>query len=365
MIRPDSGGGGSPPVDAGPTDASSEEDPPPPDAADASGPSPVLVGITPSPKGNDKGEPTAGDKFEAKLTTIAAGVRAAILGASFRDVAAGGEAAVIADATFYEQKGKDVIFNLAFVDRKTDLRPPELAGLAWDSPEVKAAFQATIDSLLPKMGSSLSALTLGRDVDVYIDAHPNEREAIEGFVEHAAAYTRGHPAAPPGLRVGAAVSFDGAAASPSPSYEALLAASDVAVIAYLPGVAKGEVTPVGEVAGALDSMIAAAAGKPILLQAVGYPSDPLAQSSPEKQRLFFETFWGALAPRRSAFAWVNVFELHDRGATSCASYAEAQGEPPDGSAAAFFCSLGLFTWAGEEKPAWIDVVKGVAAFASP
>ena len=43
----------------------------------------------------------------------------------------------------------------------------------------------------------------------------------------------------------------------------------------------------------------------------------------------------------------------------------AQGEPVDGPVAAFFCSLGLFSAAGDEKPSWAEVLFGTAAFASP
>jgi hypothetical protein len=364
VTSPDSGAGGSPHTDAGLSDATTEETPPPPDVADA-GPSPIIVGITPNPKTNGDGEPTAGDKIEARLTTIAAGARMVIVSLPWRDLAAGGDAAVAPEIAFYEQHNKEVLFNLAFVDRKEDARPDDLAMLAWDSPELQTAAEAAIQGVLEKFGKSLSVVTLGRDVDVFIDAHPSEREAIEAFVNHMTFYTRGHPAAPSDLRVAAAVSFEGAAVSPSPSYEALLAASDVAALSYLPGLGKDAVAPASVVAGDLDSMIAASGGKPILLQAVGYPSDPIVQSSPEKQHLFYQTFWSALAPRRSAFTWVNVFELHDLGPAACEAYAAAQGEMLGGPSAAFFCSLGLFSTEGEEKPAWSEVLYGAAAFASP
>jgi hypothetical protein len=364
VIDPDSGAGGFPQTDAGLSDATTEETPPPPDVGDA-GLSPIVVGITPNPKVNGDGEPTAADKIEARLTTIAAGVRMVVVSLPWRDLAAGGDVAVASEIAFYEQHEKEVLFNLAFVDRKEDTRPDDLAMLAWDSPELKAAAEAAIQGVLEKFGKSLSVVTLGRDVDVFIDAHPDEREALEAFVKHMTFYTRGHPAAPSGLLVSAAVSFEGAAVSPSPSYEALLAASDVATLSYLPGVSKDEVAPASAVAGDLDSMIAASGGKPIVLQAVGYPSDAIVQSSPEKQHLFYETFWSALAPRRSAFTWINVFTLHDLGPAACEVYAAAQGATPDSPSAAFFCSMGLFSAEGAEKPAWSEVLYGTAAFASP
>jgi hypothetical protein len=363
-LQPDGGVGGGPPFyDAG-SDQSDGESPTLPDAGDA-GPEPVFVGIQPSPKTDGDGEPSAGDHLEAKLTTLAAGVRVAVIRVPWRALAAGGEADLAAEVAFYEKYKRKVIVNLAFVDRRADARPDELTPLSWDDPQVIAAADATLDGLLQTIGPSLSALTFGRDVDVFIESHPEEREALEAFIDHVSSFAKKHPAAPPELKVAAGVSFEGLVVSPSPSIEALLASSDIAAISYIPGLAEGGVAPASEVATQLDHVIAAAAGKPILLQAVGYPSDPLAGSSLEKQSLFFETFWGALGPRRAFFPWVNVAELHDLGPAACDAHAASQGEPKDSKHAAFFCSLGLFTSAGEQKPAWSSVLEAAATFASP
>jgi len=364
VFNPDGGAdGGSAFYDAG-SDASDGESPSPPDAGDA-GPQAVLVGIKPTPKTNGDGTPSAGEILEARLTTLAAGVRVAVIRVPWSTLAAGGEADVAAEVAFYTQHKRTIIVNLAVVDRRADARPEELTMLAWDAPEVFAAADATLDSLLQKIGPDLSGLTFGRDIDVFIEAHPDQRAAIEAFTSHVSAFAKTHASAPPELKVAAAVSFEGLVTSPSPSLEVLLSSSDIAAISYIPGLAEGGVAPASEVATQLDHVIAAAAGKPILLQAVGYPSDPLAGSSLEKQSLFFETFWGALGPRRAFFPWVNVAELHDLGPAACDAHAASQGEPKDSKHAAFFCSLGLFTSAGEQKPAWSSVLEAAATFASP
>lgn len=364
LPRPDGGAGGAfPSFDAG--DASSDgESPPPPDAADA-GPSPVLVGIQPNPKTNGEGEPSAGDILEAKLTTLAAGAKLSVISVTWRALASGEGPDLAAEVDFYKKHDQQIIVNVAFVDRLADGRPDELLDLAWDSPAMKTAADKLLSPLLQQLGPSLTGITFGRDVDVFIEARPNEREAVEAFAAHLTTFAKNHPASPPELKVAAAVSFEGAVTSPSASLEELLALGDIAAVSYLPGLGDGAVIPASEVATQLDTLIAAAAGKPIFLQAVGYPSDPLVQSSPEKQGFFYESFWSALAPRRASFPWVNVALLHDLGPAACEAYAASQSEMTGGPTAAFFCSLGLFTSAGEEKPAWPLVLKGTAAFASP
>ena len=364
VFPPDGGVGGGPSFYDGGSDAGDAGSPTLPDAGDA-GPEAVLVGILPTPKTNGDGKPTVGEKLEAKLTTLAAGVRVAVISVPWSALAAGGEPDLAAEVAFYTQHKRTIIVNLAVVDRRADARPEELTMLAWDAPEVFAAADATLDSLLQKIGPDLSGLTFGRDIDVFIEAHPDQRAAIEAFTSHVSAFAKTHASAPPELKVAAAVSFEGLVTSPSPSLEVLLSSSDIAAISYIPGLAEGGVVPASEVATQLDKMIAAAAGRPILLQALGYPSDPMTGSSLEKQSLFFDTFWGALAPRRAFFPWVNVAELHDLGPAACEAYAVSQGETKDSKPAAFFCSLGLFTSAGEEKPSWSSVLEGSAAFASP
>jgi hypothetical protein len=112
-------------------------------------------------------------------------------------------------------------------------------------------------------------------------------------------------------------------------------------------------------------MAALADGRPVILQAAGYPSAMEAGGSDEKQRLFFETLFDALAPRRAAFPFVNVVELHDPSPFACDARVIAQGEDPAGAFARFACSLGLFDQAGEDKPAWMAVATGAATFATP
>lgn len=365
-IRPDGGdGGGLEPPDAGPDDANSEETPPPPDGGDA-GPSPVLVGITPTPASDAPDGPTEGQAFAAMLTTVAAGARSAVITRTWSDVAANGVADVVPEIDFFTQHKMRVLFNLAFVDRKRDGRPPDLSGLPWGDPAVREALDAAIDSILNEVGEHLDVLTLGRDVDVFLQAHPEDGDALIGLASHACEHAHASSAAPPGLRLAVAGSFDGIAAEPD-ALKALAHLGDVIALSYIPGQSGELVAPTTEVANHLDQMIALATevNKPIVLQAVGYPSDPFMQSSAVKQQLFFEAFFGALLPRRAAFPWVNIHELHDRWPKACASYAEGQGEPADSSTASFACSLGLFTSSGEEKPAWAEVLEGAATFASP
>lgn len=359
---PGPGSGAGAPYDGGTADVDGSGGAPSNDAGDAAV-TPVLIGITPSPRSDHTDGPTAGDYLEAELTTFAVGVRGAVVTRALRDLDDDALDALDALGDLYAARGLRVLFNLALVDRAADGRPPPLDALPWDAPEVALAVHQAIDGVLARFGGELAYLTVGRDVDVYLAGRAGERAAFEQVAADACAYAAAHPAAPEGLRVGVGFSFEGA--SSSPSFPALVAAGDAAVLSYLPGLAAGRAAPTSTVAGALDAMAALADGRPVVLQAVGYPSSTTVSGSDEKQRAFFQTLFDALGPRRAAFAFVNVAELHDPTPAACDAHAAAQGEPPGGLFASFACSLGLFDQGAAYRPAWLEVASSSAAFATP
>lgn len=346
------------------SDADTEETPPAEDGGDG-GPSPVFVGVSPTPMAGPSG-PTKGDEFAAMLTVAAAGARSAVISRSWADVEGGGLADVAPQIDFYSQHKTHVLFNLAVASRNQDGRPADAAALPWDDPSLGARIDAAVESVLKVAGPGIDILTIGRELDVFLAANPDQADAIAKLALRACEAARMSPSAPKGLRVAIAASFEGIASRPD-VVKAIVDASDVIALSYIPGQDGALDAPPTEVASHLDQMIAiaSAADKPIVLQAVGYPSEPFMLSSSAKQDLFFEAFFAALLPRRAAFAWVNIQELHDLWPPACAAYAEGQGEAPDSGTASFACSLGLFTSAGAEKPAWARVLEGAATFASP
>ena len=257
-----------------------------------------------------------------------------------------------------------ISFSLAFVDGASSGLPPVVAGLPWTSLDVVSAAHASIDAALGALGGRARFFVLGRDVDVRLAAFPAERPSFEAFTKELVAYVHAHPLAPPGVSVGVGFSF-AAVSSSDPSFEPLLAASDVMVVSYLPGLGAPEVGLTSDLPTDADTMIVRASGKPVVIESIGYPSSSVVGSSEAKQALFLDTLFSALEPRRVGFAFVNVDALHDLGPVRCAAFATEKGEPDGSVFTAFACSLGLATSLGQAKPAWTSFVKGAAAFASP
>lgn len=356
-MLPDGDGGSTSGAGAGPADGGTQQDA----AAGAGGTSvsPVLVGIRPTPASS---APTPGDVLSADLTAFGAGVRAAVLVLPWDQIAAGEDPSLAQRAAFYEKHGKRVALDLAVVDRLVDHRPAELAGKAWSAPEVVAAMEQTIDALFASTGPEVQYLTLGRDVDVYLEAHPAERSAFVAFAKQAFAYARSHDDAPPDLAVGAAMSR--AAPKQEPAFGNLRDLGDVVAFSYFPGLVSFDAAKEPGAALVVAQLTAAAGPKPIVLQA-GFASDAAAGGSEDAQQAFFATLFGAIGAHRKSFALVNVVELSDAPPSSCGAWAVAQGGEEDGPLAAYACSLGLFRADGSTRPAWQAVLAGAAALSSP
>ncbi len=356
-------GGQSMPSDGGDGDADGGTDGGDPDGQ-APGNEKVLVGIEANAAADASGQSSSGNKLAAQIEAIAAGVRMVVLRQVWRDMSEATLAEMASDASFYGSFGVSIFVNLAFVDRIKDERPDTLTGAAWDSPLMLDGLKAAIDSVFGKLGKTVSALSLGNEVDVFLEAHPGDRAAIQKLLEQAGAYARSHPKAADDLRVGVSLSPKAVVADGAP-YKDLLSAGDVAVLSYRPGLGQSELAQPAPVAADLDAMIVAVGGMPIWLDPVSYPSADMLASSSEKQGLFYESLFGALAPRRKDISWVNIVSMHDPAPGACKVYAEKQGQAADGPFAAYVCSWGLALSAGSKKSSWQQVLSGTAAFAQP
>lgn len=323
----------------------------------------VLVGVTPNPAGD--GPPTIGDVIDARLAAMGAGSRAAVIRKMPADLLTDGAWAQLeSEASAYGKNGIIVNFVFSIVDGNARGIEPPLSGLPWNDPLVVEALHGRIDVALARLGGTALYFLLGRDVDIFLAGHKSERAALEALMVDLAAYVRTHPSAPLGMQVGVGFSFTGVTL-PDPSWGKLLAASDIVACSYLPGLGSSAVGLASNIAPDVDILVAQSMGKPIVIEALGYPTSEAVGGSSAKQSLFFETFFTTLVPRRTSFAFVNIEGLHDLAPGRCAARAGVEGQAVDGSWAAYTCSQGLLTADNLPKPAWEVFIKGAAAFASP
>ncbi|MBK8252872.1 MAG: hypothetical protein IPK82_09410 [Polyangiaceae bacterium] len=329
-------------------------------AGGASGDSPVLVGIDPTPSNGSTDPPTVA-AFEAKLATFAAGARAAVLSVPWNDTNAFANVPGVAD--FYAKHEKALLLNLRVIDGHVDHRPAELSTFAWNAPETVATAEAAVDTLLTNAGNSARFFTFGRQVDVYLSDHPDERPGFVAFAKALCAYTKAHPGAPKDLAVG--VGFSTSAPKNEAAWSDLIDFEDVIDFSYFPGIDTFAPSAAADVAATLFQLAETVGKKTIVLSQVGFSTNPFSGGSTDAQQKFFTTLFGAVIAQRSRFALVNVVELHDAPTSSCAQWATDQGDTADGPLAAYVCSLGLFEQDGSPRPAWNAVLSGSAALSTP
>lgn len=318
-------------------------------------PSPVWLGVT-----ANGATDTASSAVEAQLTVLAAGARGAVLSRRWSDL---DEDELTLAATLHADHDVRLLVELAVVDRAFDARPEGLDAVPWDDPSVEAAALASIDTMVAAAGDTLLAVSLGRDVDVYLERNPAEQVALVALLTAAVDHTRSSVG--PEVHVGVGLT-SGVLDDPSAAVDELVALGDAAILSHRPGFELGE-DPSSQppIASALDAMMDRFPTRPVLLSAVSFPTDGEVSSTEEEQRAFYEGFFAALEPRRAAFPLVNLERLNDVHESACESWAIDQGETLQSTVAAYRCSTGLWAEGGVPKTAWPEVLAGMARFASP
>jgi hypothetical protein len=262
---------------------------------------------------------------------------------------------------FAASRGRTVLLGLQLINTTAKEVPADLAATAFDAPAMRARFRALIDSLAPQIRSSVTYLSIGNEVDVYLAAHPDKLTAYEHFYDDAVAYV--HTVAP-AVKVGVTVTFDGANGAGREAMAALGSTSDVIIMTYYPLGANFSPRGPESVLTDLPRMVTLAGGKPLVLQEVGYPSADLLASSEAEQAQFITNVFTAWREQEQAIPFLSVFLMHDLTPAICDGLGTYYGLPDNAPFEAFLCSLGLRAANGTPKLAWQAFVRGGTALAS-
>lgn len=253
----------------------------------------------------------------------------------------------IRDSTNYARaRSLEMGLGIQVINTTAKETPPDLAGVPFNSPLMKARLRALIDALRPYLNKQVKYVSIGNEVDVYLAKHPSEWGAYKELYQDARSYLH---AVAPGIKVGVTMGFDGAAGSQAAD---LTAASDVIILTYYPLRERYLVRPPSAPLADFPKMVALAKGRPVVLQEVGYPSAAQLGSSEALQAEFVTNVFAAWRAGGGSIPLLNFFVLHDLTARACDDYARYYGLPNDANFKAYLCSLGLRHANGTPKPAW-------------
>lgn len=253
------------------------------------------------------------------------------------------------DVSFNTSRGMQVFLGIQLINTTAKEVPADLQSTPFDSPRMKARFHTLIDSLAKSVLPKTTYLSIGNEVDTYL-ATTNGWTAYADFFADAVAYVH---AKAPGVKVGVTTQYTGITGPDRAKIAALNAPSDVAVFTYYALGPNFHPTGPTSARAAFAEMVTAAAGKPVLLQELGYPAAPLLESSESEQAAFFTdaiAAWAAIDAATMPF--LSVFLLHDLTPAQCDLLGTYYGFPNSAELEAFLCSLGLRTVNGTPKAAW-------------
>ena len=310
-----------------------------------------------------KSEPasTPNDMLEAIDLIHNVGGRGAFIGWSWKmlEPSAGNFAAkeVSNGLKGFEARNFEMLITIQVINTLAKETPPDLANVAFDSPQMKQRFRALIDAALPHIGKNVKYISIGNEVDSYLMNHPSEWAAYKNFYDDAASYV--HSVAPT-LKVGVATTFGGANGAAASQVAALNQNSDVFILTYYPlddqFIANNPAAPLTD----FPQMIALANGKPLILKEVGYPSSATLKSSEEEQAEFVANVFKAWQSAGGRIPYLAFFALHDFGKKTCDDLTRYYGASDRAvNFKAYLCTLGLRRADGTAKAAWKSLEIGI------
>jgi hypothetical protein len=210
----------------------------------------------------------------------------------------------IANAYYPPQKTA-LILVLRPIDTNRKQVPSDLTDRPFEDPEMIARFNKLLDFVFSQIPDlTLTALAIGNEVDITLGKDKRLWEQYKTFYKATSDYARKKR---PGLKVGVATTLTGAKEA-GELLKSLNEVSDVVMLSYYPLKPDFTVQDPEVVAGDFDRMARLAAGKPVVMTEVGYPSGPVCKSSEAKQAEFVRNVfraWDAHAAQIPflAFSW--------------------------------------------------------------
>lgn len=215
-------------------------------------------------------------------------------------------------------RGVSPLLTLSTLDSESYTLPADLQsadgqslanGMAFDDPIIRARFAALLDWLVPRfLAHGGWAISLGNEVDLRLEGHPEDEASVVGFVSAGVAHLN---AIEPDLA--GTVTLSNSALRDQPALVAsLMQVVDVACFNYYGNLRR---RGVAYVARDLDDRLRAAGNLDVILQEVGYPAGyedqrSYIRSTPREQQAFLKAVLQKMAKEERLKAAI-VFQLLD------------------------------------------------------
>ena len=256
-----------------------------------------------------------------------------------------------------ENQNLTVLVGLQVINTVARAMPLDLVDEPWNSQTMISRMHALLDQLIPLMQGRVDYISIGNEVNGYfVGLHAAELAAYTVYFADAVDYIHTHL---PGVAVGVTVTADGLLGAGTTTWFDLNRHSDVVVTTYYPLESDFRVKPSDQPLSDFPALVAFAAGKPLVLQEVGYPSSTIIGGSEARQAQFVQYVFNAWLSSDGAIPFLNLFLLHDFSDDLVDSLVSYYGVPGS-NFREYLATLGLRYTNGDEKAVWPALLQAAA-----
>ncbi len=254
--------------------------------------------------------------------------------------------------SFYPGVNTQISLEINPIDTVKRRMPSDLMSLPFDNPIVISRYESLLQWALTQIPDlQLTSLTIGNEVDVYLDNNPSEWPQYITFFQQVSAYAR---TLRPGLKVGVKGTFAGMSGPAQANMQALNQYSDVVQVTYYPlntDFSPESPTVVGTDFNTLTGLYP---GRSIYLLEAGYPSSTDCSSSEALQSQFIDQVFSAWDAHNDQIKLISFFSLTDLSPQTVSQLLTYYGISTP-CFADYLGNLGLITYDGQQKQAYMEL----------
>jgi hypothetical protein len=227
--------------------------------------------------------------------------------------------------------------------------PSDLMEVAFDDPQMIARFKAVVDYVFAQPpDTQLTTLIIGSEIDAHLGTDATLWAQYTTFFHEIRDYIK---ASHPDVLVATEGLFTGMTGDAQPYFDDIHQYADVVGVSHYP-LDSFNVRAPESVHDDFAALVELYGDKPIYFFQLGYPSSELINSSEELQAQFIREVFAAWDEYAEQILFIKFTWLHDISPEAVA-FNEAYYGFENEAFAAFLGSLGLRTYAGEDKLAWV------------
>jgi hypothetical protein len=250
---------------------------------------------------------------------------------------------------YYPPRNISLDLTIAPINTTVKTVPSDLAGKEFDDPEVIQRFNQLIDFVLSEIPDvNLHSLSIGSEMDIFFGTDNASWTRFNTFYDSAVTHIK---SIKPEITITVETTFKGLMGAAKYQIKLLNENSDAIAVSYYPMLDNGDVADPSVVMQDFDSITTEYSSRPIFFYQFGYPSSAVLNSSEKKQADFIRKTFEAWDKHASRIELIDFTWLHDLNPADVQTIMEFYGYV-DTRFGEFLGTLGLRTWAGEDKQAF-------------